>query len=357
MPVELARLVTPRTVRAYAEGLGWQHVEGINAHIAVYQNPEAPLRQLIVPLDEHFDDYADRTVEAIHRLAEFEKRPAREVLNHLFLPPADVLCFREVSPDAEAGNLPLDHVVRLVSGIRKVLLSIAHSVLMPQPYHPRTSRGEAEEFVSRCRLGQPEQASFALTVACPLDLPTGLLFGPNHEPFARRVTSLLMQALQELSHSADTLHANDLTDPARHPGLSANLCEVLLLLRPAGERAYLTVSATWSRAFRPPSEQPQREIQLRQEVFEVAQVLAPRLRSVPSPRIDRFFGFVDELRGQPTPTEPRPCGEVRFTYRDYKESRRSPVIRARLLVIGRQRTLHPATQRPSCGRERTERGD
>jgi hypothetical protein len=35
----------------------------------------------------------------------------------------------------------------MIDGVRKVLLSEAHSVLVPQPYHPRMSRSEAEEFV------------------------------------------------------------------------------------------------------------------------------------------------------------------------------------------------------------------
>jgi hypothetical protein len=58
-------------------------------------------------------------------------------------------------------------------------------------------------------------------------------------------------------------------------------------------------------------------------VFEIAEALAPRLRSVPKPRIDRFYGFVDELRGQPTPHEPRPSGEVRFTLFDKEEEIRA----------------------------------
>jgi hypothetical protein len=54
-------------------------------------------------------------------------------------------------------------------------------------------------------------------------------------------------------------------------------------------------------------------------VFELAEALAPRLRSLPEPRVDRFFGFVDELRGNPGPNEPRPSGEVRFTLFDQEE--------------------------------------
>ena len=322
LPVSLTRLVTPRAVRVYAEGLGWQRVEGINGKIAVYKDPVSPLRQLIVPLDERFDDYGERTAEAIHRLAEFEERPVGEILDHLLLPPADLLLFREVSADAEAGNLPLDHAVRMIDGIRKVLLSEAHSVLVPRPYHPRMSRSEAEDFVARCRLGQTDRGSFVLTVACPLDLKADW-FDPHGEPFSRRVTSLLMQTLEELSQAADTKQIDELVDTSRHRGISANLCEALLLIRPDGERARVQVSTSWSRAFLPKARESKRDVELRQETFDVAEVLAPKLRSLPEPRVDRFLGFVDELRGQPTRDEPRPSGEVRFTLIDQGEEIRT----------------------------------
>ncbi len=315
LPESLTRLVSPRAVRVYAEGLGWQRVEGVNGTIAAFRNPTSPLRQLIVPLDERLDDYALRTAEAIERLAEFEKRSPREVLNHLLLSPSDVLSFGEVSPDAEAGDLPLDHAVRMVDGTRKILLSEAHSVLVPQPYHPRMSRSEAEEFVARCRLGQAEPGSFVLTVACPLDVKADLL-GPEGEPFARRVTSLLMDSLEALAHAADRMQIDDLTDTTRHPGISANLCEALLLLRPSGERSRLNVTVSWSRALLPANHERKRAVALRQEVFDVAEAVAPRLRAVPKPTIDHFFAYVDELRGQPTRNDPRPSGEVRFTIFD-----------------------------------------
>jgi hypothetical protein len=237
------------------------------------------------------------------------------VLEHLLLPPSDVLRFREVSPDAEAGNLPFDHAVRMINGTRRLLLSVAHSVLVPQPYHPRLSRSEAEEFVNRCRLGQTERGSFILNVACPLE-PQLPLPGMEAEPFARQVTKLLMQSLEALARAADTAQADGLLDPTRNPGLSANLCESLLLLRPSGDRSSLTVAAVWSRAFLPGPREPSRQVQLAQVVFEVAEALAPRLRTAPTPRPSRFLGFVDVLSGQPSRDDLRPSGEVDFTLFD-----------------------------------------
>jgi hypothetical protein len=85
----------------------------------------------------------------------------------------------------------------------------------------------------------------------------------------------------------------------------------------------VNISISWSRSLLPENRESRREAQLRQEVFDIAEVLAPRLRSVPEPRVDRFFGFVDELRGQPSRDDPRPSGEVRFTLFDQGEEIRA----------------------------------
>jgi hypothetical protein len=323
LSLEAARLVTPRALIGYARGLGWQPVpNGRRSDIAVFHRPDSRLHQVIIPTDSRLDDFGEAVLEAVRKLAEFENLPASAVLEHLLLPPADVLRFREISPDAEAGNLPLEHAVRFLEGTRKALLAVAHSVLVPQPYHARLSRTEAQSFLARCRLGQTERGSFVLTVACPLDLQAGL-FGDKNEPFARRVTSLLLKSFQDLAQAADAIAIDDLLDTARYPGLSANFCEALLALKPTGDRAHLDVSVTWSRALLPSAHESRQQIQLGQEAFEVAEALAPRLRSLPEPRIDRFFGYVDELRGSPGPYDPRPSGEVRFALFDQEEEIRA----------------------------------
>ena len=319
LQLDAARRVSPRALQGYAQGLGWQIVSnGKRNDIALLHRPDSRLHQIAIPLDETLSDYSEAVVEAVQKLAEFEKRPAREVLDQLLLPPADMLQFRETSQDAEAGSLPFEHAVRMINGTKRLLLSAAHSVLVPQAYHPRLSRTEAEEFVNRCRLGQTDRGSFILNVACPLDLAVTLQ-GMQGQPFTRQITSLLIRSLEVLVHAADSEKADDLLDPARNSGLSANLCESLLLLRPNGDQSTLSVTAAWSRVLLPPSGKSSHFVQLRQETFDAAEILATRLRTVPQPRPDRFVGFVDGLRGQPTRQDSRPSGEVEFTILDEEQ--------------------------------------
>lgn len=315
LPLDLTSRLTPRALAKYASALGWTHVEGINGDLAVYHRPDSRLHQVLIPLDDGLGDYAEMTAEAVRKLAAYEKRPARDVLDHLLLPPADVMEFREISPQSEVGTLPFERAVQLMTGTRDLLLSAAHSVLVPQTYHPRLSRSEGRAFLSRCRFGQTKPGSFVFQIACPLDL-TPVLPGLEPEPYARRVTSLLMDSLSTLAQTVGSEQAGALLDLSRNPGLSANFCEALLQLRPEGDRASLTISAVWSRALLPASREPARRLRIPQEVFDLAEKLAPQLRTRPGPRPARFIGFVDVLRGQPTRGDSRPSGEVDFTIFD-----------------------------------------
>ncbi len=313
---DLLKQLRSTELRRYALATGWKRNEAVNGRVAVFQHPSSDLDQLIVPVEgTDAEGYAVMAGEVVRKLAEWEHRPAPEILNDLLLPPADVLRFRTASPDAAAGSLPLEQTVQLLTGVRRLLSAVAHSALSPQRYFPRLRRSEAEEFVGHCQVGQTERGSFTLSVACPLDLPPPgtLLFEhpPAVVPFPRRVTELLMRSLEELAQAADLSRADRLTDINRHPGFSANFCEALLLLRPIGDRSYLGVSSSWSRVL--PADgarRPGAEVELRQEAFEAAEYLAPVLRPEPSSKEDRYVGFVEELRGQLVPGDSGPSGEV-----------------------------------------------
>jgi hypothetical protein len=314
IPAELARLITARALRAYAQGLGWQPVDGINGNIAVFHRPDSKLHQLIVPVDEGMDDYGAMIAEAVAKLADYEKRPVQDVLDHLLLPPSDLLQFQDSGQHAGDGTIPLAEAVDLIAGAHKALLAQAHSVIQPRPFHPRLSRGEAERFVDACRLAQTRRGSFMVVLACPLDaIPTEQRLFEQQEPFTRRVTASLMETLTRLANAADQEAADELVRPGAIPLLSANLCEALLQMCPEVARPNLTVRAVWSRAaLPPPKSAPPSAVNLQREAFAVAAYLATRLRSAPQPVSDRFIGYVDVLRGQPGPDD-HPAGEVMLT--------------------------------------------
>lgn len=114
--IEAAKYVTPRALRAYAQGLGWSEVQGVTGLISAFRSPDSSTRQVIIPNTTQIDDYADRVAETVARLAAFEGRAPQDVFDHVLLPPSDVIAFREVSPEAEVGNVTLEHGMRVLEG-------------------------------------------------------------------------------------------------------------------------------------------------------------------------------------------------------------------------------------------------
>src|SRR5262249_42957992 len=128
-PRELLRMIRPQEVRTYALAKGWRRVPGVNGEIALFNHPHAQWDQLLVPLDETFDDYDKRIYEVIRTLAGIESRSEMEVLNDLLMADSDILRLGVTSAATDRGLIPLAEGINLLAGARKSLLASACSVL------------------------------------------------------------------------------------------------------------------------------------------------------------------------------------------------------------------------------------
>lgn len=297
----VARL-DPARVQQYARATGWEQESRLGkGRVAVFQRPESRLDQIRIPLTHDLTDFAVLMADALTAIAKWENRPAVQLLHELLLPPADVLRFSESGPAADAGNLPFGHGLELLTGVRKTLLATACSVTRPQAFHPRLSLGEAEQFLNQCWLGQTERGSFTVTVACPLDAVPGVETLFDATPFGRRVTTLLMRSLQQVSRAVELGEAEAVLAPAEgEPVVSANLCEGLLDMTPEGECSSLAISVRWAKTLSPAANVglPQ-TVQLRHDSFSRIETLAGRLRPARTPQRQALVGFVDTLDGRP----------------------------------------------------------
>src|ERR1700733_2744846 len=182
----------------------------------------------------------DDSVDVIQALAVAERRPLFEVLNELSGPPSDVLRLRVSAADATLGNLPLDEGLQLLRGGRDMLLSAACSTIRPQAFHPEMSLKQPNEFIKNCRLGQTERGSFVATIITPVppSLRQETLTGFDEvedieEPFARRVTTRLMGSLEIVDDAVRTARLDPILGGIEN-GVSANLCEAMIVMRPEG---------------------------------------------------------------------------------------------------------------------------
>src|SRR5262249_2432663 len=247
-PRELLRLISPQEVRTYALAKGWRRVPGVNGEIALFDQPGFQWEQLVVPMDETFDDYDRRIFEVIRTLAEIEARPETEILDDLLMPDSDVLRFRLTSPAAARGLVPLVEGANLLSGARKALLASACSVRHPVPFHPHLRRPAALQFTGACQWGQTERNSSTIAVSCPLRAVEPDPSSPSgSEPFTRSATSLLVRSVHRIVRAIDDDRAAKALEPKEsEPVLSANMCDALLQMQPSGEPSSLPVSISWA---------------------------------------------------------------------------------------------------------------
>lgn len=284
LPENVLRQLSPAQVRWYAVKAGWKPVDAVKRPVIVLNHPTDDLAQLQIPTAGSERERAFLMGEAVHQLAAAQQRPAREVLHDLAMPPADVVRLQMESRDAEGGTLPLDEGLRLLEGGRDLLLAAACSAHQPQAYFLRQTYAPAQEFLRACRVGQTEQGSYVATILAPVPPEVASLFDNGaeasdfrQEPYERRVTPFLMQALQVLRGAMDRARPEDVLQ-AVSQGVSANLCEALAAMAPSDPHAALRIGVSWSpHRRRVPREMPQR-VAFSQGEFPFFREVGRRLR-------------------------------------------------------------------------------
>lgn len=296
----MLRQVSPNDARAYARSKGWEKVPNTKGKYALFRWPATKLDQIIVPADNLLDDYADRIQDVIFKLSEMENRTPVQVLSDVLNHDADTVRCRVVDPQTKQGSIPLGDAASMLDGIRRSLLSAAHSVLRPSSYHPRLSRREALQLVQACRFQQTERGSFIIAVSCPLravDSPQLTLLGGT-ESFTRATTQYLQQSLQRLSEAIQDDDAAKLEnqDADGQVFVSANLCDALLRLKPDSEDFVLELSVAWAASSKPEAHRSEL-IRFTADDMQVVEDIYLRLVQEPQSHAGSFLGIVEELRG------------------------------------------------------------
>jgi len=317
----LARIV-PRDALGYARSHGWSQFRK-SGNLMVFNRPEAgSLDQVLLPVDASRPDYAERLTDAVEKLATFEDRPPAVIATDLLHFDADVLRYRIASQRSERGTLPLSQAIDLLAGARQSILAAAHSALAPKKYHPKLSRGEAQQLLERCDLNQTEQRSFVVAISCPLravDEAAGLF--PNNETFTRRTSVLLSKALAELDRAVEEERVNSIVEQEK-PIISANLCEALMKMRPLQEDGILEFLPSWAPSTPMLDKSIPGSIRFSNDKFPAIEDIYRQMRKRDEPQADFWVAYVDELRGTESQDHTRE-GEVVFTLLDEGEAVRA----------------------------------
>lgn len=249
IPSHLSLGITPADVRWYALGRGWKKVPSRNEAVAIFHEPKSDM-QIQVPQRGNDRDIALMMEDVLRKLAESEGRQLDEVSQDLRNPFADSLRLRVTSRLADSGTLPLLEGLKLFEGGRKLLVAAACSTVSPQPYFPRKSLKNVEDFIKKCQVGQTAIGSYVASILCPPLAPSAPTLFDDDDlaepvPFERRVTQNLMSSLALLSESVQTGDAA-LIENGVGKGVSADLCDALSSITPPEDNSVLQLELAWS---------------------------------------------------------------------------------------------------------------
>src|SRR5579863_2765994 len=155
-------------LQAYLRNTGWQRRETARSDIGVFlKRTERDTHEVLLPLNRDFADYRARVVDALEQIALVENREVDQVLTDLTIDPADVVRFRVISSDTVGGTISFIEGFNLLDSAKKALFTTACDLIKPEKYHRRLGLKGAQQFISKCRLGQTEKGSFVASVICP----------------------------------------------------------------------------------------------------------------------------------------------------------------------------------------------
>ena len=251
-------------------------------------------------------DYVLRMRDVVLMLAAVEERTGWQVLADLSSPPADIIRLQVSAPGNTLGTLHLLEGIRLIDGARSLLLAAACSARQPAPFYPRQAFKEATEFIQSCQLGQTERGSFVAKILAPVPPQISRqrsLFDMDEEawiatePFARQSTLRLMTALGHIRGAIDSGDYGQILEGV-DAGVSANLCEAVASIQPAGDQSSLRIRMTWSSSRPRLPKAVESEVGFSQAAFAIIQESGRKLREEVFSTKKRIEGHVISLKAE-----------------------------------------------------------
>jgi hypothetical protein len=288
---------------------GWQEASHPNSHITVFRgkpSTEFEGETVVLPATEEMADFWDRVWQALHTVAEIEKKPVAQLLQTILTRGIDVIRARVEFNSAPSG-LSLEDAGKVVPLLRNFVGYAACVQSEPSAFFAKAS-GIARSFAEHCRFGHTFRGSFGFTIECPIpvsaDMPLPTMEGlVQATPFERQVIERITRGYEAISHAVAQGNTAPLINNYQ-TGLNANLCEVLVEIFDALEGKPVEFSTSWAPEI-PPSQDLRNSPSMTLEIkaYEVLKAAARELEKVAQPLDTTIMGKIVVLRSEESPSD------------------------------------------------------
>ena len=251
---EVIGAVRPPNMVGYLRARGWQHYSERKGVFSVWQHPDYPDAEVVIPLKRESGDFITRLSDALVELEAVEVRSQIDILRDILNSGFDIVRLAAKSSDTSGGSIRIEEGVALFGEAREMLMAAACATVKPSPVFHSRKPPQANDYMREARLGQTEQGSFVLTILSPV-APQLNPYGEHElfpdEPFERKVIKTFTQAMFLTVSAAE--QAATAPQPNFEPfqaavsqGVSANLCEAIFRLFKVGDPVSISVSTSWA---------------------------------------------------------------------------------------------------------------
>lgn len=260
---EALLLIKPLDLVAYLRANHWHEIEYHEGRYAIWlRNGHDEPTEILLPLNREYRDYAIRVAEALQTLEAVEERNQIDILTDIQLTTYDVVRIAAEDRSLENGTIAFAGGATFVEQSYQLMLAAACSTAQPRPVYYARKPSQATEYMSETRMGIA-RGSFVVMVHAPITpalrmMQQQSLFGEQEDPFARRVSRVLMNGLvatrQIADRAASTGEFRSVSEVV-NLGVSANLCDALVGLYEGSKADQIRFRISWAPVrHAPPSE-------------------------------------------------------------------------------------------------------
>lgn len=248
--VEALSALSLSALRAYLHMRGWQEGERWGGRATIFSK-EAGGRnwEVLVPLRDTIGGYAAGMAEAIATMAVVEERSQLDVFADLKGAGADTIHLQAVNGHSNKA-LSLPQSSGLLNDAFRMLAAAARSVDHPRFAYRGKLSADVKEFLDTVQPSPGLFHGYNLTLHSPVRPRIGEAqqdMFEEQEPFARRTTRRLAEALAHVDTAAADALAKDSLEPfdqAVDFGVSANLCDSVAAM--AQQSGGVEIDVAWA---------------------------------------------------------------------------------------------------------------
>jgi hypothetical protein len=237
-------------IERYLSLNGWERDYSFkNLNLYSYVNQSIAKRIAITP-NKNFQDFYSTLESALQTVSVTQDKSVEAVVNEINNLYFDRMEFRIVSKLSDDGKLPIKYASDCIEGLKELILYSACAEQNTQPVCVRATN-LASERLSNFKLAQTNVGSFVINIDIQvIDDKNEQLTLEGTMPQVADEHKIVERIYTAISQVDDIIkndrRITEVTEDAYRTGITANMCEALLKMRPENEEAEISATMKYS---------------------------------------------------------------------------------------------------------------